>query len=212
MINVGGLTGKPHGAPAKKTPSALAGLPFHLQFTRYLRLLSLRLTFVRSIHPLPKVRQVALRADQSTTRGDPNEYHRTTSSGKRYLFHPKHHGHVSPDDACWHPSITRDFEFAIFEESDRRELSDEQGNLYGIRRDEAGKFITLGTRLEQVARFWMPSAGSPWHGYPLWPLNNKELNRGTQPYRPPKVVLEKMETQGIITRPQVKRLMKGDHI
>jgi hypothetical protein len=135
-------------------------------------------------------------------------------SGYRYYFHPKHHGAGSPSDAKWLPEMTREEEFEVFAMADRHHLSDDGGDLYGLRISGSipdHEILFLGTRYEQVAHFWEASEGSPWHGYPLWPILRRDsLNRKGQQYRPPKEVLEKMVGAGLLTDKQRYRLMKGD--
>src|SRR5260370_13712507 len=52
----------------------------------------------------------------------------------RYLFTAKHHG-GDKTAAQWHPGLSDDDEFAVFDGADHRELSDEDGNLYGALSD-----------------------------------------------------------------------------
>ena len=140
-------------------------------------------------------------------------YHESTSHGYRYFFHPKHHGAGSRTDACWRPQISRSDEFEIFRDAANRELSDEAGNLYGLRNDSRGGVWDLGTRGEQLALFWNPPEGSPWHGFPCWAIMTKDsLNRKGQQYKPPKSIFEKLHKQRILTASQCKRLSKGDCI
>src|SRR3974390_1372479 len=77
----------------------------------------------------------------------------TRRSGYPYLFYVKQHGHGGPDDAQWSEDLTQEEEFAIFDLSDEHELSDEQGNLFGLRIDQDGELLFLGTWGQQVAKF-----------------------------------------------------------
>jgi hypothetical protein len=112
--------------------------------------------------------------------------------------------------------MSRDEEFAVFVLADREQLSDNRGNLYGLRITgtvPGHQILYLGTRYEQVAHFWVASQGSPWHGYPLWPIIQKgSLNRKGQENRPPKDVLRKMVGAGLLTEKQRYWLMKGDTV
>jgi hypothetical protein len=134
----------------------------------------------------------------------------TRRSSYRYCFTSKHHGAGSSDDARW--SVTNDQEFAIFDDADHWEVHDDDIHYYGVLR-ENGNLVDIGTRGQQVAKFRCESAGSPWHGYPLYPVNDPDgpSNRASAKMRPPKSVFERLESIGFITKQQRKRLFKGDH-
>jgi hypothetical protein len=53
--------------------------------------------------------------------------HATQRSNHRYFFYDKHHGRGGPEAARWSPDLTDDEEFAIFDQADLLDLSDEQG-------------------------------------------------------------------------------------
>ncbi len=135
-------------------------------------------------------------------------------SGYRYYFYPKHHGYGKPTDGRWLPEMSRDEEFAVFVLADEHDLRDDKGDLYGLRirgTVPAHEILFLGTRYEQVARFWEASRGSPWHGYPLWPIIQRDaLNRKAQKCRLPKEVLQVMIQAGLLDQKPYYRLMKGD--
>ena len=77
---------------------------------------------------------------------------------------------------------------------------------------DEGSLRELGTKQEQIAEF-TGSIGGPWHGYPVWSLNESGAsNRAAQKARPSKLVFVKMELKGLITTGQRRRLMKGDHV
>jgi hypothetical protein len=84
---------------------------------------------------------------------------RTTQlSHLTYCFTPKHHGAGSRSDARWLPGLPRAEEFAVFDMADLHQLSDDDGNLYGlrIRQDNTSReVLELGTRHEMIARFWV---------------------------------------------------------
>jgi hypothetical protein len=135
----------------------------------------------------------------------------TGRSSYRYQFTPKHHG-ADAGAAQWQPNLSLEEEFAVFDTADGSELSDEDGNLYGVQRetDEALRF--LGTWNQQVAEFPLAREGEAWHGYPLYPL--QELgpeNRRGQKLRPQKTVFDKMVVAGLINRSQRRRLLKGEY-
>jgi hypothetical protein len=90
----------------------------------------------------------------------------------RYLFTAKHHG-GDKTAAQWQPGLSQDDEFAVFEGADERQLSDADGNLYGALPDGEDSLRFLGIYGEQIAEFPCPPAGSPWHGYPIWALNEE---------------------------------------
>jgi hypothetical protein len=135
----------------------------------------------------------------------------TGRSNYRYQFTPKHHG-ADGTAAQWLPNLSLDEEFAVFDEADEHEISDEEGRLYGVQRDTEGELRYLGTWNQQVAEYPVAREGEAWHGYPLYPLI--ELgpeNRRGQKGRPAKEAFDKMARAGIITRGQRRRLLKGDH-
>jgi hypothetical protein len=140
------------------------------------------------------------------------EHHTLTGrSSYRYQFTPKHHG-ADSDAAQWLPSMGLDEEFAVFNEADLHELSDEDGNLYGVQREDDGEVRYIGTWNQQIAEYPVGREGEAWHGYPLYPLVEKgPENRRGQKGRPAKVVFDKMAHAGMITRSERRRLLKGDH-
>jgi hypothetical protein len=92
----------------------------------------------------------------------------TARSRYQYQFTPKHHG-ADPNAAQWLPALSLDDEFSVFDGADEHELSDEDGNLYGVRTDGEGGLRYIGTWNQQVAEFPVARAGEAWHGYPLYP-------------------------------------------
>jgi hypothetical protein len=137
----------------------------------------------------------------------------TERSGYRYLFTAKHHGGGSTTDARWLPDLCEDDEFAVFNEADVKDLADEDGNLYGALQDGEGGLRFLGTWQQQIAEFPHTEGELPWHGYPLWAVNDLgPANRRRQQYRPAKSVFDRMAATGLIARAMRKRLMKGDHV
>ena len=136
----------------------------------------------------------------------------TRRSEYRYLFSSKHHGHGGSDAAQWLPTLSPDAEFSVFDTADFHGVSDEGGSLYGVLIDENRKISSLGTGYQQVAKFPSARLGEPWHGYPLWPLGEETPpNRRGEKHRPSKVVFLKMETAGLLSARDRKRLWKGDH-
>ncbi len=124
----------------------------------------------------------------------------------RYCFAIKHHG-FDGNAAQWVPDLSREDEFSIFDEADWLEITDEDGNLYGLRRDEGLEMLDLGTRGEQIAKFW-ENGDQPWHGFPSWPLaEDAPENRRRLPA--PREALLKMEQAGLLLPEQRKRLFKG---
>jgi hypothetical protein len=135
----------------------------------------------------------------------------TGRSSYRYQFTPKHHG-ADPNAAQWLPSLSLEEEFAVFNGADEHELSDGEGNLYGVRRDDEGELLYVGTWNQQVAEFPVSRAEEAWHGYPLYPLVEMgPENRRGQKGRPEAAVFTQMVRAGVISRSQRRRLMKGDH-
>lgn len=137
----------------------------------------------------------------------------TRRSRYRYLFHSKHHGRGPRDAARWSLDLSRDEEFGIFDAADAHELTDERGNLFGLRLGPDGEVLDLGTRSQLVAEFPHARPNQPWHGYPLWPLGTAgPPNRGGQQARPSKAVFDRMEAEGLLTARDRKRLYKGEHL
>jgi hypothetical protein len=134
----------------------------------------------------------------------------TRASGYRYQFTPKHHG-ADPNASMWLPELSLDEEFSVFDNADLQRVADSRGCLYGILRDENGELQILGTRDEQVAEFQPPSsANDPWHGYPVWALDETgPANRRKQQCCPEKVVFNRMLEVGMINKLQRKRLLTG---
>jgi hypothetical protein len=142
---------------------------------------------------------------------------RTTQlSHLTYCFTPKHHGAGSRSDARWLPGLPRAEEFAVFDMADLHQLSDDDGNLYGlrIRQDNTSReVLELGTRHEMIARFWVEAQRNHWHGHPLWPVSAEgPLNRKGQAYRPPKEVFARMVAENLLTEIQAGRLKTGRHL
>jgi hypothetical protein len=136
---------------------------------------------------------------------------RTGRSEHQYQFTPKHHG-ADNTAAQWLPELSLDEEFAIFDTADEHDLSDDDGRLYGVQRDEEDSLRYIGIWHEQVAEFPLAREGEAWHGYPLYPLVDEGPdNRRGQKLRPATIVFRKMVDAGLITRSQRRRLMKGDH-
>ncbi len=143
-----------------------------------------------------------------------HEHPRSTARSQyRYLFTAKHHGGGSKGDAMWHPSLSEDDEFGVFDRADDLELSDEAGNLYGALPDGEGSLRFLGTWQQQISKFPCAGEGAPWHGYPLWALNDSAPPSRRKPSRGwATAVFIRMVETGLITRGMRIRLMKGDHV
>jgi hypothetical protein len=141
---------------------------------------------------------------------------RTGRNAYQYRFTPKHHGGPGSGGTAsqWLTSVTLAEEFAIFNAADQHQLSDEDGNLYGVQRDGLDSLRRIGLWEEQIAEFPSARAGEPWHGYPVYPLGDgapERVRRRGQKARPAADVLTKMVRAGLISRSQRTRIMKGDH-
>ena len=135
----------------------------------------------------------------------------TRRNHHRYLFTAKHHG--GHGDAQWLPSLSEVDEFSVFDDADEMDLADGEGNLFGGLRDGADSLRVLGYYQEQIAEFPCSAEGSPWHGYPVWAINQSgATNRRTNKQRPAKAVFDRMVEVGLITQQMRRRLMKGDHV
>ena len=133
----------------------------------------------------------------------------TRRSKYRYCFVSKHHGGGSSGDATW--TATQDEEFSVFDTADFLEVCDDDGWYYGVLPID-GELRDIGTWAQQMAEFPKASLGSPWHGYPIWAVNDDAPeNRSSEKMRPSKTIFEKMEKVGLISKQQRKRLWKGDH-
>jgi hypothetical protein len=125
------------------------------------------------------------------------------------MFTHKHHG--GDGDGQWLETLTEEDEFAVFDWADDREISDEAGNLYGALQMGVDSLHDLGTYREQIAKFWNQPDGLPWHGFPVWSINQEGPgNRRRNP--PPKVIFNKMVEAGLIKRAKANRLKGGHHI
>ncbi len=138
----------------------------------------------------------------------PEHGEKTRRRDLRYCFSLKHHG-GSRKDAQWADDLSHEEEFAIFDEADFREISDDAGNLYGLRRDEESNLLDLGTRGEQIAKFWENGLDQPWHGFPLFPLLGTDVKQNQRNTPAPRSALLKMEQAGLIQAIERKRLQKG---
>jgi hypothetical protein len=135
----------------------------------------------------------------------------TRRRGLRDFFYAKLHRHQGSKDAQWRPDLDPADEFAIFDEADFLDLSDDKGDLFGLRRDPIdGVFDVIGTRGEQVAEFPIAPPNQAWHGYPCWPL--RRHGDGVRKAQPPREALDKMVASGVITPKQRSRLAGGKPI
>jgi hypothetical protein len=105
--------------------------------------------------------------------------------------------------------MTHDEEFAVFDLADLHDLSDEKGDLYGLRLGPEGTIMSLGTREEQVAEFPVAPEGHAWHGYPAWPIMRLDRDKKERKNPAPREALAKMKEAGLITEKQRKRLARG---
>jgi hypothetical protein len=136
---------------------------------------------------------------------------RTRRHAHRYLFTAKHHGGGGQYDARW--IVTEQEEFAVFDGADERDLLDEDRNLYGALRDDVESLRHLGTYQEQIAEFPCTAEGMPWHGYPMWAINQEGPSRRRNPrHRPARAVFDRMVEVGLINAAMRKRLMAGGHV
>jgi hypothetical protein len=136
---------------------------------------------------------------------------RPSAVGYRYFFYDKHHGRGGPEASRWLPELSDDDEFAIFDQADLLDLSDEHGNLYGIRvgLEHDREVLPLGTRQQQIAKFPISRQGTPWHGFPLGPLEYRTSGPAPPVRDLPGEPLSKMVNHGLLTGAQRRRLLKG---
>ena len=128
-----------------------------------------------------------------------------------YFFYDKHHTPANVESAAqWLPGLPPAEEFGVFELADRHDLSNSTGHLFGLRIRER-LVLELGMLGEQVAAFPVVRGDKPWHGYPHWPLA-KDGGPDGRTYPPPRQALRKMESAGLISSKQRRRLEAGKHI
>ena len=100
--------------------------------------------------------------------------------------------------------------------ADAHRLSDDKGNLYGLRIRESTQgreVLELGVWHEMIARFWFEAPQAHWHGHPLWRVSDVgPENRRRQKYCPPNIVFDRMVEANIVTAVQATRLKTGRHI
>ena len=114
--------------------------------------------------------------------------------------------------AQWLPSLSLEEEFGVFDEAVFRDIFDDDGRFYGVLLGAEGDLLDLGTWQQQMAEFPRANEGVPWHGYPIWAVNQEApSNRSGPNVRPAKEVFTKLERAGVISVQQRKRLYKGDH-
>ena len=136
---------------------------------------------------------------------------RTARRQLQYLFTTRHHG-GDATASRWLPEFELDEEFSIFDMADAIELADETGNLYGLLVDPTIGYRRIGTCKQQIALFPVEGLNSPWHGYPLFPVDGGPKNRQGLKCRPPKSVIADFQAKNIVTEEDAVRLLKGDHI
>ncbi|MBX9622775.1 MAG: hypothetical protein K2X82_03080 [Gemmataceae bacterium] len=133
----------------------------------------------------------------------------TSRGGLLYQFTPKHHDGRDPDAARWLPELTREEEFGVFDAADAIEIADAAGNLYGVLRGD-GKLRPLGTCEERLAEFPVARPGEPWHGYPVYPVNEDgPENRRGLTCRPAKEVFARLVETGLLSKRERRRLSGG---
>jgi hypothetical protein len=137
----------------------------------------------------------------------------TPTSGYRYQSTPKHHG-ADRAAAQWLPNLTLEEEFAVFEFADEHNIGAANGYLYGVQPDADGGLRDLGTWTQQMAEFPPAKNPSPWHGYPIWAVNdeNAPSNRASEEMRPPREVFRRLVELDFISLAKSRRLNKGNHI
>ncbi len=154
-----------------------------------------------------------------------NVHETTTQESKlRYCFTPKHHGGGRSDDSKWHPALSRPEEFQVFDMADVHQLKDKKGDLFGlwiVETKDGRKLLELGTKHEQVARFWAEQGdGHPWHGHPVWHVmpekkpgrSGESGNRSKQECRPDDEVFRRMVERRLLSANNARRLRNGSHI
>jgi len=143
----------------------------------------------------------------------PLHLQRTSRSGHEYFFYDKHHRGGIGEEAQWltEPDLTRDEEFGVFNRADLHILSDEKGNLFGLReRNTGGRVPELGTRGEQFAKFPLAEEGQAWHGFPNWPIARDVESHESRPI--PRETLRRMVEVNLLTSSERRRVQKGKHI
>lgn len=133
----------------------------------------------------------------------------TRKSGYGYVLHPDHRGGGNRSDSVW--AVTPEEEFGCFDLADWHTVQDSKGNLFGVLRGEDAELRRLGTADQLVAKFPFTGPNLAWHGYPLYPVDSRVAeNRKGQRLRPEKVVFVTLESSGMVTGPERRRLEKGE--
>jgi hypothetical protein len=145
--------------------------------------------------------------------GEPGHVHPvpTQRNAYRYFFYDKHHGRGGPEAAQWALDLSENEEFGIFDQADLLDLSDDRGNLYGIRLglEPERQVLALETLRQQIAKFPRARVGQEWHGFPFGPIDGN-LAPPHPPNRPlPKDALQKMVDARLLTGADRRRLLKG---
>jgi hypothetical protein len=157
-----------------------------------------------------KMRPLAI--NREARMSDPVHARLTRKSKYQYVFTAKHHGGGKADDARWSEEVSMDEEFGVFDEADFCDIFDRNGRIYGVLRGADGSLRDLGTWKQQIAEFPKADQGVPWHGYPIWSVNEiAPSNRAGQKARPAKEIFQKLEAAGLMTVQEWKRLYKGAH-
>lgn len=144
---------------------------------------------------------------------------RTARRHLAYMLTAKHHDGKDRDAARWLPELTTAEEFLVFDLADYHEIADEDGNIYGVLRspptalDDVSlpdKLRRIGTYGQQIAKFWAEGPEKPWHGFPLWSLD-EAATRKLQKEGTPRAMIKLLEQKQLITKQHRRRLMRGDH-
>ena len=133
----------------------------------------------------------------------------TDNSGYGYFFYTKHHAVGKSSDAQWLPTISHDEEFAVFNLADILTLANRNGDLFGLRRDEQGKILYVGTGDEQIAEFPFARENELWHGIPMWPILEGNDRKRTVV---PRQALHRMVEVGLLTKSKMGRLAGGKDV
>lgn len=135
----------------------------------------------------------------------------TKKSKYRYFFYVKHHAAEDHENSQW-ANVTPEEEFSIFDSADENDIFVETGsdrNYFGILVNlNSLRVQTIGTKGQQVAKFPHSRSNTPWHGFPLFPIDNDSSRKNIVP----REAIDRMVEVGMITAQKASRLKGGKRI
>jgi hypothetical protein len=125
-------------------------------------------------------------------------YFGPTCNGKQYLSLYDHRG-SRPGAAVWHPSISPQDEFDLFNQSDGQDQQDGKGHYWSFAHPNGD--LPVGSNRERIAKHpSVTNANDPWHGYPSSPKRRGDADA------PDDDLIDQLEAAGKITRAFAQRI------